>query len=158
MMTSNAHQSGSGGGVDGAEVIHMLRRLLVQFLINAFGLWFAARVVDGVHFNGDLASLAGTAFVFSIVSLLIKPFVVLLTLPLTIFTFGLFLLVVNALMLMLTSALSRAYSVDGFWAALLGGILISLVSLAVHLVTGDVKIWSFRSSGRPLSGGRLGDA
>lgn len=136
----------------------MLRRLLVQLLINAFGLWFAALVVDGVHFNGDLAALAGTAFVFSVVSLLIKPFVVLLTLPLTILTFGLFLLVVNALMLMLTSALSQAYSVDDFWAALLGGILISIVSLVVNLVTGDVKIRPFLGSGRPLSGGRVGDA
>ena len=158
MMTSNAHESGSGGGVDGVEVIHMLRRLLVQFLINALGLWLAALVVDGVHFNGDLVALAGTAFVFSIVSLLIKPFVVLLTLPLTIFTFGLFLLVVNALMLMLTGALSRAYSVDDFWAALLGGVIISLVSLAVNVVTGDIRIRQFRSPDRSLSGDRLGDA
>jgi putative membrane protein len=121
----------------------MLRRLVAQFLINAFGLWFAALVVDGVHFDGNLGALAGTAFVFSIVSLLIKPFVVLLTLPLTIFTFGLFLLVINALMLMLTSALSSSYSVDGFWAAFLGGILISIVSLAVNLVTGEVTFRSF---------------
>ena len=121
----------------------MLRRLLGQFLINALGLWLAAMVVDGVHFNGDLVALAGTAFVFSIVSLLIKPFVVLLTLPLTILTFGLFLPVINALMLMLTSALSRAYSVDDFWSALLGGILISIVSLAVNLVTGDVKVRTY---------------
>ena len=121
----------------------MLRRLLIQFLINALALWFAALVVDGVHFDGDLVALVGTAFVFSIVSLLIKPFVVLLTLPLTILTFGLFLHVINALMLMLTSALSRAYSVDDFWSALLGGILISIVSLAVNLATGDVKVRTF---------------
>jgi uncharacterized membrane protein YvlD (DUF360 family) len=58
---------------------------------------------------------------------------------------------------MLTSTLSSAYRVDGFWAALLGGILVSIVSLAVNLVTGDIRIRSFRSSRRPLSGGRLGD-
>jgi putative membrane protein len=136
----------------------MVGRLVAQFTINAFGLWLAAQIVDGVHFDGNLVALAGAALVFSIVSVLIKPFVVLLTLPLTIVTFGLFLLVINALMLMLTGALSRAYSVDDFWAALLGGILISIVSLVVNLVTGDVKIRSFRSSGRAVSGGGLGDA
>jgi putative membrane protein len=125
----------------------VLGRLIAHFFVNAFALWLAAQVVDGVHFDGNLGALAITALIFSIVNVLIKPFVVLLTLPLTIFTFGLFLLVVNALMLMLTSALSSAYSVDGFWAALLGGILISIVSLAVNLVTGDVRIRSFRSSG-----------
>jgi putative membrane protein len=129
----------------------MLGRLIAQFSVNAFALWFAALVVDGVHFDGNLVALAFTALIFSIVSLLIRPFVILLTLPLTIFTFGLFLLVVNALMLMLTSALSSAYSVDGFWPALLGGILISIVSLAVNLVTGDDRIRSFRSSRRSLS-------
>src|SRR4051812_42271556 len=101
----------------------MLGRLVAQFVVNAAGLWLAARVIDGVHFNGDLVALARTALLFSIVSILLKPFVVLLTLPLTIFTFGLFLLVINALMLMLTGAISQAYSVDSFWAAFLGGIL-----------------------------------
>jgi putative membrane protein len=138
-------------------VIDMLGRLIGLFFVNAFALWLAAQVVDGVHFDGSLVALARTALVFSIVSVLIKPFVILLTLPLTIFTFGLFLLVVNALMLMLTGALSRSYSVDDFWAALLGGILISIVSLVAHIATGDVKIRSFWSSGRPLSGGHLGD-
>ena len=136
----------------------MLGRLIAQFFVNAFGLWFAARVVDGVHFDGNLVALAVTALIFSAVILVIKPFVVLLTLPLTIFTFGLFLLVVNAGMLILTSALSTSYSVDNFWAALLGGILISIVSLAANLVTGDVRIRSFRSSGQPPHCGRLGDA
>src|SRR6202007_928018 len=89
---------------------------------------------------GDLVALAFTALIFSAVNLVIKPFVVLLTLPLTIVTFGLFLLVDNAGMLILTSVLSSSYSVDGFWAALLGSILISIVSLAVSLVTGDVRI------------------
>jgi putative membrane protein len=141
--------------VRGAE-IGMIGRLVGLFFVNAFGLWLAALIVDGVHFDGNLVSLAGAALVFSIVSVLIKPFVVLLTLPLTIVTFGLFLLVINALMLMLTGAFSRAYSVDDFWAALLGGILISIVGLAANLVIGDVKIRSFRSSGRPPTGGRLG--
>jgi putative membrane protein len=136
----------------------MLKRLIAHFVVNAFALWFAALVVDGVQFDGNLAALAVTALIFSAISLLVKPLVILLTLPLTIFTFGLFLLVINALMLMLTGFLSRSYSVDGFWAAFLGGIIISLVNLAVNLVTGEVKVWSFRSSGRPLGGGGLGGA
>ena len=121
----------------------MIGRLIAQFVVNAFALWLAAQIVDGVHFDGNLGALVITALIFSIVNLLIKPFVVLLTFPLTIFTFGLFLLVINALMLMLTSALSRSYSVDGFWAALLASVLISIVGLVVHFFTGDVKIRSF---------------
>ena len=121
----------------------MVGRLIAQFVINAFALWLAAQIVDGVHFDGNLGGLAITALIFSIVNLLIKPFVLLLTLPLTIFTFGLFLLVVNALMLWLTSALSSTYSVDGFWAALLASVLISIVNLVVHFFTGDFKVRSF---------------
>lgn len=138
-------------------MINMLRRLIIEVVVNGFALWLAAEVVDGVHFDGNLTALAGTAIIFSIVTLLLKPFVILLTLPLTVFTFGFFLLVVNALMLMLTGALSQSYSVDGFGAAFVGGLLISVVGVAANVITGDIKIRSFRSSGRHVSDGRLGD-
>jgi putative membrane protein len=116
------------------EVIEMLGRLIAQLFVNGFALWLAAQVVSGIRFDGNLLALAVVAAIFGIVNTLIKPILFLLTLPLTILTLGLFALVVNALMLMLTDALSSSYTVDGFWAALLGSILISIVSTALNLL------------------------
>ena len=139
----------------------MLGRLIAQTVIDGFALWLAALVFDGVHFDGNLAALTVTAIVFGVVNLVVRPFVVLLTLPLTILTFGLFLPVINAMMLMLTGTLSRSYSVDSFWAALLAGLLVSLVDMALGLVIGDFRIARAGHPGRPappVSGSHPGDA
>jgi putative membrane protein len=77
--------------------------------------------------EGFLAALVA-AFLLGIVNTIIKPILVLFTLPLTILTLGLFLLVINGLMLWLVSALVRGFHVSGFWGAVFGSILISLVS------------------------------
>ena len=77
--------------------------------------------------EGFLAALVA-AFLLGIVNTIIKPILVLLTLPLTILTLGLFLLVINGLMLWLVSALVSGFHVSGFWGAVFGSILISLVS------------------------------
>jgi putative membrane protein len=139
----------------------MLGRLIAQTVIDGFALWLAALVFDGVHFDGNLAALTVTAIVFGVVNLVVRPFVVLLTLPLTILTFGLFLPVINAMMLMLTGTLSRSYSVDSFWAALLAGLLVSLIDMALGLVIGDFRIGRAARPGRParpVSGSHPGDA
>jgi putative membrane protein len=107
-------------------------RLISHLIINGIALWLAAQVITGIHFDGNLASLAVLALVFGVVNTLIKPVVRLLTLPLTMLTLGLFALVVNALMLLLTSALDTNYSVDGFIPALLASILISVVSTVLN--------------------------
>jgi putative membrane protein len=107
-------------------------RLISHLIINGIALWLAAQFITGVHFDGDLSSLAVLALVFGVVNTLIKPVVRLLTLPLTVLTLGLFALVVNALMLLLTSALDTSYSVDGFVPALLASLLISVVSTVLN--------------------------
>jgi putative membrane protein len=107
-------------------------RLVAQLVVNAFALWLAAQVINGVHFDGSLLALAVVALIFGIVNTLIKPLVRLLTLPLTVVTLGLFALVVNALMLLLTSVLDTSYSIDGFIPALLASILISIVSTVLN--------------------------
>jgi len=114
-------------------------RLLVHLVVNAFALWLAAQVISGVHFDGSLLALAVLALIFGIVNTLIKPLVVLLTLPLTVVTLGLFALVINALMLLLTSALASSYSVDGFIPALLASILISIVSTVLNWFIKDTS-------------------
>ena len=102
-------------------------------------MWLAARVVSGIEISG-WGSLAGTAFIFGLVNALIKPVAHLLGCPLSCLTMGLFALVINAAMLALTTwiadGIGLEVSIDSFWAALLGALLISLVSWALNLLVG----------------------
>jgi putative membrane protein len=110
----------------------MLARFIGHMVIDGFALWVAAQVVSGVHFDGNLAALAVLALIFGLVNTFIKPLLLLLTLPLTVITLGLFALVVNALMLLLASALSGSYNVDGFLPALIASIVISIISTILN--------------------------
>jgi putative membrane protein len=109
-----------------------MMRVIGQILVNAFMLWVVAQVIPGIRFDGSIVALLILGLIFGIVNAIIKPIVLILTLPLTILTLGLFALVVNALMLMLTSAFSASYAVDGFWSALLGSIVISILSVVLN--------------------------
>jgi putative membrane protein len=106
--------------------------ILAQIAINGLLLWAAAYLVPGITFSGGILDLLIIGLVFGVVNWLIKPLVLILTLPLTILTLGLFALVVNALMLTLTGAVAPGYSVDGFWPALLGSIVISILSMFIN--------------------------
>jgi len=97
-------------------IINMVAILIISYLFPKM-IWV----------EGFLAALVA-AFLLGIVNTIIKPILVLLTLPLTVLTLGLFLLVINGLMLWLVSALVRGFHVSGFWGAVFGSILISLVS------------------------------
>lgn len=130
---------------------------LVRIAANALALWLAASFVDGfglgrMDFNwvGSLStaapphdtqfwiSLAVVALVFTLVNMLVRPVVKLLSLPLIILTLGLFLLVVNALMVMLTGWISTQLDlglyVGGFWPALWAGVVIALVNWVIGLL------------------------
>jgi putative membrane protein len=87
-----------------------------------------AQFVPGIHLNGFASALLA-ALVLGLVNFLVRPILVLITLPITILTLGLFLIVINALMLLLTSALVPGLRIDGFAAALLGGLLLGLFNL-----------------------------
>jgi len=108
-------------------------RLILRVIINAVALWVAALIVPGLSIPGDLLSLLFVALIFGLVNAFIKPIVKILSCPLTIITLGLFTLVINALMLMLTSWLTGGkISTDGFWPALWAAIIISLVSTVLN--------------------------
>ena len=102
---------------------------LAHFAITAFALWAATQMVSGIAVRG-MPSLLLAALIFGLVNAVVRPVLVLLSLPLTILTLGLFLLVINAAMLGLTAALLPGFRVDGFWPALLGSIVVSVVSWA----------------------------
>lgn len=114
-------------------------KLIVRLVINAAALWIAAYIVPGISITENIGGLALVALVFGVVNAFIKPIVTLLTCPLNILTLGLFTLVINALMLLLTAAVVSGISVEGFLPALLGGLVVSIAStlLSTFLVDED---------------------
>jgi putative membrane protein len=115
-----------------------MRSLLLHWLLNAAALWVAALLLPGLDFEGTIVQLLLVAAVFGIVNSLLRPILTVLTCPLIVLTLGLFTLVINALMLMLTGALSArwglGFTVSGFWAAFFGGLVVALVSVALSLM------------------------
>ena len=111
-------------------------KLLIRVVVNAVAIWLAAIIVSGLSLTGDILDWLIVGAVFGLVNALIKPVVKLLTLPLSILTLGLFTLVINALMLMLTGWLLDALVLEGpffgLLPALLGSIVISIVSTVLN--------------------------
>lgn len=112
----------------------MLRFIVIRLIINAIALWAAASWIEGIHFEGTPWQMALVAFIFGVVNAIIKPIIKFFAFPFIILTLGLLTLVINALMLMLTAAMTPILRVDGFMPALLGSIVISLVSMILSWV------------------------
>ncbi|HTP53085.1 MAG TPA: phage holin family protein [Anaeromyxobacteraceae bacterium] len=106
---------------------------LVRLLVNAAALWAAVRLVTGITFHGGVLAFLGVALVFGVVNAVAKPLLQLFSLPLLLLSLGLFGLVINALVLWLTSGFSGALGLDfhvaGFWPAFFGGLVVSVVNL-----------------------------
>ena len=109
---------------------------VITVLVNAVALFVAVQVLDGLDFNGQWYHWLALALVFGVVNAIVKPILKLLTLPITVVTLGLFLLVLNALMLYLTSWLvglfDLTFTVSSFIDAILGGIIIALVGMVLN--------------------------
>ncbi|MBS3906908.1 MAG: phage holin family protein [Syntrophaceae bacterium] len=101
---------------------------IVRLIINMAAILIIAYLFPGLIWVDSFWAALVTAFLLGIVNAIIRPILVLLTLPITVLTLGLFLMVINGLMLWLVSALVRGFHVNGFWGAVLGSILISIVS------------------------------
>jgi putative membrane protein len=123
-----------------------MKNFLVKTIANAGALAVAVWLLDKITLTGGgtgkkVWTLILVALVFGLVNFLVKPVVKVLTFPLFILTLGLFTLIVNALMLLLTSwladKLDLSFHVEGFWTAVLGGLIISIVSWALHVVLPD---------------------
>lgn len=101
--------------------------LLIRWLVNTLALFIVAHVVDGIDYT-SIVSLAIAALVLGLLNAIVKPLLFWLTLPLTIVTLGLFVLVLNAAMLGLTALLIPGFTIEGFWPAILGAILLAIIS------------------------------
>jgi putative membrane protein len=118
---------------------------ILQILVNAAALWVAVAIVPGLRWSGEeWWKFLLVAVVFSLVNSYLKPILRIVTIPISILTLGLFLLVLNALLLLLVSAISGelhlGFHVADFWAALLGSIVISIVGWILSMVVGASRM------------------
>ena len=112
---------------------------LLRLCVVALGLWLASELVSGIQVHG-LWTLLGAALLLGIVNAVVRPLLVILTLPITLLTLGLFLLVINAAMLGLVAWMFDGFAIAGFWPALFGSVVVSL--------TGWLASWFIGPRGR----------
>ncbi|MGH8239622.1 MAG: phage holin family protein [Steroidobacteraceae bacterium] len=118
---------------------------LLRVAIVALGLWLATQILPGLHFASAGTLLAG-ALLLGIVNAIVRPIAVVLTLPLTLLSLGLFLLVVNAAMLGLVALLLAGFQISGFWTALGGSLIVSVTGwLASGLIGNNGKVEVMKS-------------
>ncbi len=120
------------------------QRLLLRWLISSLAIFAAVALVPGIAFSGPGWQIGVVAVVFGLLNALLRPLLYLLTCPLVLLTLGLFGLVINALMLALTSALADQlgirFHVYGFWPAFFGGLVISIVTTVLSALAGDTNV------------------
>lgn len=109
---------------------------LIRWVVSALALWVAQALLPGIRIE-DAGTLFIAALLLGFVNAIVRPLLILLTLPITILTLGLFLLVINAAMLGLVAALLENFTISGFWPALAGAIVVSLVSWLVSSTIGS---------------------
>ncbi|MGQ0847522.1 MAG: phage holin family protein [Actinomycetota bacterium] len=112
-------------------------RFVIKVLVNAAALWVAARIVPGIDLTGDIWQILLIALVFGLVNTFLKPVLKLLSLPVLIITLGLFSIIINTIMLAITAALMERLTVDGFLPALLGSLVITVVSALLNWIIPD---------------------
>ena len=117
---------------------------VLRVAIVALGLWLATLILPGLHFD-SAGYLLGAALLLGIVNAIVRPIAVVLTLPLTLLTLGLFLLVVNAAMLGLVAALLSGFQISSFWTALGGSLIVSITGwVAAGLIGNNGKVQVMR--------------
>lgn len=118
---------------------------LARVLITAFGLWVADVLLQGVRFEGAVA-LFLAAVLLGLTNAIVRPVVIFLTLPITLVTLGLFLLVINGLMVMFVAWLMPSFQLSGLGPAVLASVIVGLTGWAANAFVGDrkVEIWSVR--------------
>ncbi|MCP9438475.1 MAG: phage holin family protein [Nitrospira sp.] len=122
-----SHDSSRQGG---------LRQVILRVVITAVAVFLAVSTVPGLEAESLTAGVAAV-FVLTILNLILRPILLLVTLPLIVFTLGLFLVILNALLLELTAYLVKGFTVSGFWSAVGGALVISIVTTVLNSLIGD---------------------
>lgn len=111
-------------------------KLILRWIVLTISIWVIAAIVPGIHVTGGVKTYLWLALVFGLINAILGNVIKVLTFPLSLLTFGLFLLVINAGMLGLTARWTSSLSIDGFWSAFFGALLISMIG---QLLTRLVK-------------------
>ena len=118
-----------------------MTKFIIRWAINAVGLYAAVWLVDGIEYLGDWTGILWLALIIGLLNALVRPLLKFLTCPLIILTLGLFTIVINTVMLLLTRTIGQSLgiglSVDGFGSALLGSLFMSVVSIVMSLIFRD---------------------
>jgi len=124
-----------------------LSSFLAHWAITALALWVASHVFSGLRF-ANLSSLLVSALLLGLANTVVRPLLIVLTLPLTFVTFGFFLLVINALMVQSVAAVVDGFKVEGFWTAFFAAIFIALMSFLLGLVLpGETPVMTLPATG-----------
>ena len=119
-----------------SAMLQSLNTFVFDWTITSVSLWVASHVFRGIKFSSG-GALIVAALLLGFANALVRPVLILLTLPLTILTLGLFLLVINALMILLVAKLVNGFKVNGFWTALFASAFVSLLSMVLASVLGE---------------------
>jgi putative membrane protein len=119
----------------------MILDIVIRIVINAVAFWVTASILTGFRVaDNDIGTYLVIGLIFGVVNAIIKPIVKFLTCPLTLLTLGLFIFVINGLMLLLTASLSGGrLQIDSFLTAIVGGIIMALVNVVLEAVIGAVR-------------------
>ena len=129
---------------ESSSFFQQLRSVILRWLITSLAIFAAIYLVPGIHFTGPGWQLGIIAAIFSMVNLLLRPILMLITCPMIILTLGLFSVAINALMLILTANvavyLGIEYSIDSFTTAFIGALVISFTSLILNMLAGEGSV------------------
>jgi putative membrane protein len=118
-----------------------MKRILIRIGVNAVALWAASELVGGISLEEGLWKILLVAAIFGLVNALVRPVAKLLSLPVIILSLGIFILVINAVMLLITDWLTASLEIDGFGAAFWGALIISIVSWALSVFVPDKTLF-----------------
>jgi len=110
-----------------------MRKFFLSWSINIVSFFIVSRLINGFHFQ-NFMSIFLTSIAFGIVNAMLKPFLIFLSLPLMLVTFGIFLFVINAALLEVVAFFVRGFSIDSFLTAIVGSLLLSLISFIISLI------------------------
>ncbi len=120
-----------------------LAGFFIQWGITSFSLWVASLLFNGIRFSST-GSLIVSALLLGFANAVLRPLLVILTLPLTLVTLGFFLLVINALMLLLVAKVVKGFSISGFWTAFFASLFISILSMALGSLAPNAEMTIYR--------------
>jgi putative membrane protein len=118
-----------------------MTKFILRWVVNAIALFLAVYLVPGVNLQGGWVSILWLALIFGLINAFLRPLLTLLTCPLIVLTLGLFTLLINTFLFWLTSQVGQAFgigfTIDGFWPAFLGGLVVTVVSVIMSMILKD---------------------